>query len=160
MLSKENILPLTDSSNSCFFKIYFLMLFLFSLSSNTFSQNYKEFDTGFSTIFNDGFKLDSYYFGNNPAYLDFRLADEFLSLKNITKNSEGEFKKFITPRTDQSFGFFASGKKSIDSIQKFKGSFGFSKMVRKNWDWFFTRDYDTDNPFLIGDSTSGNSRIN
>src|SRR3989339_561149 len=112
MLSKKNILPLTDSSNSCFFKIYFLMLFLFSLTSNTFGQNYKEFDTGFSTIFNQGFNLDSYYFGDNPAYLNFNLDDEFLSLKNITKSSEGEFKKFIIPRTDQSFGFFASGKKS------------------------------------------------
>lgn len=160
MLNKENILPLKASNKSQSFKICFLILFLFSLGNNTFAQNYKEFETGFSTIFNQGFNLDSYNFGNNPAYLDFSLDDEFLSLKNVAKNSEGEFKKFITPRTDQTFGFFASGKKSIDSIQKFKGSFGFSKLVRKNWDWFFTRDYDTDNPFIIGDSTSGGSRIN
>lgn len=160
MLNKKLILQFTDKNKSYSFKICFVILLFILFANNLHGQNYNEFETGFSTIFNHGFKLDPYYFGNNPAYLNFTNSDEFLSLKNITKNSEGEFKKFIAPQTDRSFGFFASGKKSIDSTQKFKGSFGFSKLVRKNWDWFFARDYDADNPFIIGDSTSGNSRIN
>lgn len=141
------------------YKYFFIFLFCF-LSNTIYSQNYKEFETGFSTIFNYPFTLDSYHFGNNPAYLNFSLEDEFLALKTQTKNDEGDFKKFITPKINRSYALFASGKKSIDSTQKFKGSFGFSKIERKKWDWFFTRDYETDNPFLIGDSTSGDTRIN
>lgn len=160
MLNKELILQFRDKNKTPALKICFVILFLIPFASNVLGQNYSEFETGFSTIFNHGFKLNSYNVGNNPAYLNFTNSDEFLSLKDITKNSEGEFKKFIAPKTDRSFGFFASGKKSIDSTQKFKGSFGFSKIERKNWNWFFTRDYDTDNPFIIGDSTTGNSRIN
>ena len=136
------------------------IVFFLSFAQNIYSQNYKEFETGFSTIFIDPQTVDSYHFGKNPAYINFSLNDEFLSLKNITKDEEGEYKKFTTPRIDRSYDFFASGKKSIDSTQKFKGSFGFTKLERKKWDWFFTRDYDTDNPFIIGDSTTGDSRIN
>jgi len=137
-----------------------MLLLVLQLIKTSYSQNYKEVETGFTTIFNYSFVLDSYHFGNNPAYLNFSKEDEFLSLKSNYKNDEGEFKKFTTPGIDRTYFVSASGKKAIDSVQKFKGSFGFSKLERKNWNWFFTREYETDNPFLIGDSTFGNSRIN
>jgi len=143
-----------------FRSINILVLLVFLFVENNLAQNYKEFETGFSTIFNAPYSVNSYSFGNNPAFLNFTFDDEFLSIKNITQNDAGEFKKFVAPANDRSFNFFASGKKAIDSTQRFKGSFGFSKLERKNWDWFFTRDYQTDNPFLIGDSVSGNSRVN
>ncbi|MDP3150109.1 MAG: hypothetical protein Q8N83_13385 [Ignavibacteria bacterium] len=157
----ENIPRRTGSIDTfCPFRSYLLILILFSFGTKIPAQNYKEFETGFSTIFSSRNTIDSYHFGSNPAFLNFYPEDEFLSFKNKSTSNEGAFKKFITPTIDRAYQFFTSGKKSIDSIQKFKGSFGFSKLERKNWDWFFTRDYETDNPFIIGDSTTGNSRIN
>jgi len=147
----KNILPNTETLNmnvkksfankitfDSFSKIIIVFLVCL-LSNNLYSQNYKEFETGFSTIFIDS--VNSYNFGNNPAYLNFNLDDEFLSLKSQFHNDQGDFKKFITPGINRTTDFFASGKKSIDSTQKFKGSFGFSKIERKNWEWIFTRDY-------------------
>ena len=160
MLNKNILATTAHSINfSSIFKFVNILLFCL-FSSILYAQYLKEFETGFSTIFMDPLTVDSYHFGNNPAYLNFSVEDEFLSLKSQFHNDEGNFKKFITPGIIRSTDYFGSGKKSLDSTQRFKGSFGFSKIERRNWDWFFTRDYETDNPFLIGDSTSGKTRIN
>lgn len=124
------------------------------------AQSFNEFPTGFSLIFNSPDKTNSYYFGGNPALLDFGLKDEVLSLSSDINDEVGNFRQFTQPKTNRFYQLAASGKKSIDSTQKFKGSFAFQRFERRDWQWIFTRDYHTRNPFLLGDSTTGNTRIN
>lgn len=124
------------------------------------AQIFREFDTGFKTIFINPTEVNSYYFGYNPAILDFTADDELLVLSTDINVDDGRFKKFIDPVSSRFYQLSASGKKAIDSSQRFKGSFGFQRYERNDWSWIFTRDYQTGNPFLIGDSTTGNSRIN
>ncbi len=141
-------------------KNFIIFLFFIVQLVDTNAQSFYEFPTGFSLIFNSPDKINSYYFGGNPALLNFELKDEVLSLRSEINDEEGNFKQFIEPGINRLYQLAASGKKSIDSTQKFKGSFAFQRSERRNWDWIFTRDYQTGNPFLIGDSTSGNTRIN
>jgi len=137
-----------------------LLLFYITATGFLFPQNYKEFNTGFISIFNNPVELNSYYFGGNPALLDFSSEDELLSITNNIIMNDGEFKRFIEPKSERLYQLSASGKKEIDENQRFSGSFGFQREERINWNWFYTRDYNTGNPFLIGDSTTGSSRIN
>lgn len=139
-------------------KIVFFIVFAFCFE--VYSQSFKDFKTGFTTIFKDRTELNSYYFGGNPALLSFSSEDELLTVKADINYDDGKFKRFIEPSSNRNYMISASGKKSIDENQKFIGSFGFQRAERVDWDWIFTRDYQTGNPFLIGDSTSGKSRIN
>jgi hypothetical protein len=138
----------------------YTVIFLFAFCTTLFPQEIKEFPTGFSTIFKNFNEVNSYYFGNNPAVLDFETGDELLSIKSQNDLTDGDFKKFIEPKSLRNYYLGASGKKEIDANQRFKGSFGFQRNERRDWNWIFTREYQTGNPFLIGDSTTGNSRIN
>lgn len=124
------------------------------------AQLFMEFNTGFKTIFINPAEINSYYFGFNPALLDVNPEDELLSLSSDINIDDGKFKRFIDPVSNRLYQLTASGKKNIDSTQRFKGNFGFHRIERKDWAWIFTRDYQTGNPFLIGDSTSGDTRIN
>jgi hypothetical protein len=137
-----------------------ILLVVVLLSAEVYSQQYKEFNTGFITIFKNPAEINSYYFGNNPAVLSFEPEDELLSLKTQVDVDDGKFKRFIDPVSNRDYQLIASGKKAIDESQRFKGSFAFQRFERKNWTWFFTRDYQTGNPFLLGDSTTGDTRIN
>jgi hypothetical protein len=139
-------------------KILIILFFIAGVSLQ--AQVFKEFNTGFRTIFMHPAEVNSYYFGFNPALLDYDSEDELLVLSTDINVDDGKFKGFIDPVSNRFYQLTASGKKAIDSSQKFKGSFGFHRLERKDWAWIFTRDYQTGNPFLIGDSTTGNSRIN
>lgn len=114
-----------------------------------------------STYFNFPHNKDinNYYFSKNPAFLSFDSIDEVLSIKTEIDKINKTFKRFIEPEIDENYRVSASGKKSINSKQFFKGSFSFVRLNRKNWDWAFVRDYNS-NRFIIGDSTTGNSRYN
>ncbi|MDP2302769.1 MAG: hypothetical protein Q8N03_10155 [Ignavibacteria bacterium] len=138
----------------------YTVIFLFAFCTTLFPQEIKEFPTGFSTIFKNFNEVNSYYFGNNPAVLDFETGDELLSIKSQNDLTDGDFKKFIEPKSLRNYYLGASGKKEIDANQRFKGSFGFQRNERRDWTWIFTREYQTGNPFLLGDSTTGNTRIN
>ncbi len=141
-------------------KKYFILLFVFVITSQANSQNFKEFESGFISIFKNLSEVNSYYIGYNPAALNFNEEDELLSLKSQFDVDDGKFKRFIEPVSNRNYQLTASGKKAIDESQRFKGSFAFQRFERKNWSWFFTRDYQTGNPFLLGDSTTGDTRIN
>lgn len=139
-------------------KILIILFFITGVSLQ--AQVFKEFNSGFNTIFINPAEVNSYYFGFNPALLDFNTDDELLVLSTDINVDDGKFKGFVDPVSKRFYQLTASGKKAIDSSQKFKGSFGFHRLERKDWAWIFTRDYQTGNPFLIGDSTTGDSRIN
>ncbi|NWF90028.1 MAG: hypothetical protein HXY50_11285 [Ignavibacteriaceae bacterium] len=124
------------------------------------AQVLKEFRTGFRTIFINPVDVNSYYFGFNPALLTVNPEDELLSLSTDFSLSDGEFKRFVDPKSNHFYQLRASGRKAIDTSQNFKGSFSLHRSERNDWTWIFTRDYQTSNPFLIGDSTTGNSRLN
>ncbi len=142
-----------------YMKKIFLLFFVFT-GSFLFPQDAAEFNNGFISLFKNYNEFNSYYFGGNPALLSVLPDDELLSLKTSIDMDDGKFKKFIEPESGKIYQVFASGKKAIDENQRFRGSFGFQREERGKWNWFFTRDYQSGNPFLIGDSTSGKSRIN
>ncbi|MDP4174458.1 MAG: hypothetical protein Q8933_10845 [Bacteroidota bacterium] len=114
----------------------------------------------FKSIFESRKNINSYYTGDNPAYLNYENGDQLLSLKSVYNNSDGKFKKFIDPSTTELYQVSASGKKNIDSFQVFKGSFGFQRIERKDWNWLASKYYEDFNPFLFGDSTTGTTHYN
>lgn len=103
-------------------------------------------------------RINQYFVGKNPAFLKFSKKDELLGLSVGFNNSKGFFKGFLDPEQESKYLLSATGKKSIEENQYFKGSFNIVRHERQNWDWIFVREYDK-NIFLLGDSTTGNSRF-
>lgn len=117
-------------------------------------------DAPFKTIFGSRQTVNPYYTSSNPAFLNRDISDQLLSVKSAYKTETGDFRRFIDPHQTALYQISASGKKNIDSLQLFKGSFGFQRIERNGWNWLQTRDYNTYNPFLIGDSTVGKTHYN
>jgi len=135
---------------------YFYILGLIILCLPAVSVHAQEFSTFFDYPGKE--KLNQYFYGKNPAFLQFGQEEELLGLRSGIKHFNGSFKRFIDPGEENLYTLSASGQKSIDENQFFKGSFNLIRLERLNWDWIFTREYDK-NIFLIGDSTSGRSRF-
>jgi Family of unknown function (DUF6850) len=114
----------------------------------------------FNTLFSNKTKVNSYYIGHNPAYLNLEESDERLLIQSYFNNTDGAFKSFLDPGTSRNYQLNFSGKKQITDNQVFKGSFAFQNEERMGWDWLATKHYDTGSPFLLGDSTSGATRYN
>ncbi|MCU7496207.1 MAG: hypothetical protein HF314_10805 [Ignavibacteria bacterium] len=116
----------------------------------------------FKTIFESGSNVNSYYIGGNPAFLKWENEnkEQLLSIQSSYQNEDGAFHKFIEPATNRLYQVMATGRKDIDSSQVFKGSFGFERQERRNWSWLVTKNYSIMNPFLFGDSTTGNTHYN
>ena len=134
---------------------------LFLLNSYLqYAQVLDNYESNFKTLFDKKEKVNPYYFGYNPAWLGSEVSNELLFLKSNVNYETGDFKKFTDPGNIRYYSITATGKKLIDSSQIFRGSFGFQRTENNNWQWFFTRDYSSGSPFLIGDSTSGNTRMN
>lgn len=96
----------------------------------------------------------------NPALLNFDTDDERLNISSFYNSSKNRIKRTFVPTEENFIQIQFSGKKKIDNNQIFKGIFAFNKLIRKNWDWVFTKDFRSGNPFLLGDSSSGNSTFN
>jgi hypothetical protein len=132
----------------------------FLINQKLNAQQIYSSDPFFKTIFESRKNINSYYVGDNPAYLRFENGDQLLSLQSSYFNNDGEFKRFIDPSAIRLYQVSASGKKAIDSAQVFKGSFAFQRLERKNWNWLVSKYYDDFDPFLFGDSTSGSAHYN
>ncbi len=104
--------------------------------------------------------IDFYEISKNPALLNQDKTDERLQIKSYFNTGEEKFKRYFTPSATDLYQVEFSGKKTIDGNQIFKGSFGFNKLVRKEWSWVFSKDFDSGNPFLLGDNSTGNSVFN
>lgn len=139
---------------------YKILLAIFISGSVLQAQNLKEPADFFNTVFKGTDKINSYYTGRNPAFLNLEVSDEMLSVKSVFTNEEGDFKRFIDPGTNRLYELSFTGKKSIDSLQVFKGSFGIQKIERKNWDQVFTKKIGNWNPFLLADASSGDAHFN
>lgn len=137
--------------------ILFITAFASALS---FGQSLKEPESIFNSVLINKNEINSFYTGGNPAYLNYDRSDEVLYVKSSYLNEKGEFKRYIDPETDRLYQLSFTGKKTIDSLQVFKGSFGIQRNERKGWNSVFTRDINNWNPFLIGDSSKGNSHFN
>ncbi len=140
-------------------KVFFIIGLLLNMTF-LFSQTLHERDYFFNTISTNGNRINSYYFGGNPAFLYQDDSDQRLSILSSFENTDGEFKRFIDPDEIRKYELSFTGKKILDSIQIFKGSFAFQRLERHQWNWFTSRNYDYGNPFLIGDSTIGRNRYN
>lgn len=135
---------------------------IFLLTSTLiYSQEYSQRnDLFFNSIFDGKEFVNSYYVGNNPAFLKWEKSDQRLSVKTFYSNSEGDFKTFSTPEKEKLYQLTFTGKKEISETQIFKGSFSVLKNERYNWQWIQTKMYNTGSPFLFGDSTTGLTRYN
>ena len=114
----------------------------------------------FKTIFESGTKANPYYLNNNPAYLNYDGQDELLLIDGNWNSASGDFKNFFDPGTEKNYNLAFSGKKILDSTQTFKGYFSIQKLKRYDWNWLVVKDYDSGSPFLLGDSTTGDTRYN
>ncbi|MHC1737832.1 MAG: DUF6850 family outer membrane beta-barrel protein [Ignavibacteriaceae bacterium] len=135
---------------------FYYIIGLVILCSSAIIVNAQEFSTYFDYPGKD--QLNQYYFGKNPAFLKFGKEDELLGFRSGINHFNGSFKRFIDPEEENLYTLSASGQKSIDGNQFFKGSFNLIRLERLNWDWIFVREYEK-SIFLIGDSTSGKSRF-
>ncbi len=138
-------------------KILFLSLIL---SVNISGQVIYEPGSLFHSIFENRDRVNPYYVGKNPAFLFYDGRDQLLSIQSSFNNSEGNFKRFVDPETSRLYQLGFSGKKVLDSTQVFRGVFAVQREERDNWNWFSTKNYNTGNPFLLGDSTGGRYRYN
>ncbi|NPV11640.1 MAG: hypothetical protein HPY57_07620 [Ignavibacteria bacterium] len=96
----------------------------------------------------------------NPSLLNYDEDEELLYIKSSQIFSNEKFNRYFDPEKINFYQFQFSGKKKIGENQIFKGVFGFNKLIRKNWNWVFSKDYNEGNPFLLGDSSSGSSTFN
>lgn len=96
----------------------------------------------------------------NPALLNLDQDDERLKISSFYNSNQNKIKRAFIPTAEDFVQIQFSGKKKIGDNQIFKGIFAFNKLRRKNWDWIFTKDFRSGNPFLLGDSSSGNSNFN
>ncbi len=141
------------------FVLVVIALFL-TLNIKIFCQKDFEYEYPFELIFKNLDRVNSYYVGNNPANLFEDKEEELLTIHSLYNSTSGDFKRAIDPGEINNYQLGAYGKKSISSTQIFKGSFGFQRTEYNDWQWLFTKDYSSGNPFLIGNTTTGNSRFN
>ena len=106
------------------------------------------------------YKLNSYYVGSNPAFLNKELSDERLLIESGFSNTHGNFKAFIAPEDQSDMQLTFTGKKKVSENGIFKGSAGYKYEIRNNWNWIANKNYERANPFLFGDSTTGSTRFN
>ncbi|MGD8782010.1 MAG: hypothetical protein PVH88_23990 [Ignavibacteria bacterium] len=125
-----------------------------NISAQSTLFNHKDF---FNTLFQQKYKINSYYLGSNPAYLNQEVSDERLLVETSFDNRHGDFKSFVMPGDESEMQLSFSGKKRISEKEIFKGSTGFSREIRNNWNWIVNKNYERTNTFLYGDSTSGTS---
>lgn len=126
-----------------------------NLYSQSFLFDQAEF---FNTILDAKFKINSYYIGGNPANLDKEISDERLLIEAAFDNRHGDFKGFVMPKDQSALQISFTGKKKISETGIFKGSAGFNREVRNNWNWVANKNYQRAKTFIYGDSTTGTSR--
>jgi hypothetical protein len=99
--------------------------------------------------------LNMYVFGGNTAWLLYDENIRSLEFVGTYDRSVGEFRRPFDPGTREVYQYFAQGAQKFDGIHAVAGQFGFSQDFRSKWQWMATRDYDTENPFLLADSSTG-----
>ncbi|MDZ7763805.1 MAG: hypothetical protein U5K00_05195 [Melioribacteraceae bacterium] len=140
-------------------RILFITISLMIASSNIVAQsNLFDRDGFFNSIIDQKYKINSYYIGGNPAYLNQEVSDERLLIETAFDNRQGDFKPFVMPKDQSEFQLSFTGKKVVSDHGIFKGSAGFNKEIRNNWDWVANKNYERNKTFIYGDSTSGTSR--
>ena len=141
-------------------KILKYLLLAYILMPSAFSQNlYNRFQQ-FNSIMDAAGKVNPYYLNDNPAFMNFDGRDQLLSVQSSFQNENGGFKNFLDPQTERNYNLSFSGKRVLDSMQTFKGYFAINRLERNGWNWLATKNYNVGSPFLIGDSTTGDTRYN
>ena len=159
----HNLVPkhIMNFNKKIFRSLFALIISIILLQSSFYAQSLLfDRDEFFNTILMQKYKLNSYYVGNNPAFLDKELSDERLLIESGFSNSQGNFKAFIAPGDQSDAQLNFTGKKKISEHGIFKGSAGYQYEIRNNWNWIANKNYERANPFLFGDSTTGSTRFN
>ena len=138
--------------------IFIIVIATILLINEIYSQNFIYDLRDLSTKPDTSFNL--YNLTNNPALLSYDLDDEKLKTTFFFNSSNNYLRRFFVPEKTDFYEIHFSGKKRIGENQIFKGKFSFNKEIRKNWNWIFTKDFKSGNPFLLGDSSSGSSIFN
>lgn len=138
-----------------FIVVFSFLLFLYQEGiSQNFIYDLKDFSTLPDT------SINIFIQSSNPALLNFDVEDERLFINSSFNSKSEKVKRFFNPTKTDLYQIEFSGKKSIGEYQIFKGKFGFNRLIRKDWNWIFSKDFQSGNPFLLGDSSSGNSFFN
>lgn len=107
-----------------------------------------------------GHPYDWATYTGNPALLRISHRGDDLNMATHFGHASGGFRRFVDPGRDASYTVLASGSKTIDGRQLFRGSFGFRRSEYFDWQWVSTRFYEEAHPFIMADSTTGRSRFN
>ena len=137
-----------------------IILTLFFSSNNNYAQAKFVPESNLGLLFERNAGNTIYQQFSNPAHLFEDWHEEILYIRSGVSGEEGDFRPFVQPGRLMFFTQSVSGKKQIDSLQIFRGSFQVQKQIRANWDWFATRDMLFGMPFLLGDSSRGDTRFN
>jgi hypothetical protein len=91
----------------------------------------------------------------NPAwlFLDHISPDLWIHLNGGAHN--GAFRGSFEPGTTSEYQYFVEGAKNLGDLQVVRGEFGFHQDFRSDWMWMDSKGYRTTNPFLLGDSSTG-----
>jgi hypothetical protein len=140
--------------------VRWLLIYSITFCTPVFGQYLREPIISLYTVFDDDHKINAWHVGNNPAFLFQDATDELLCIRSAIDNASGDFRRFIDPGRTTLFQQSAAGKKTIDSVQVFKGHFGIQNLRHHNWTWLATKNYASGSPFLFGDSTAGQTNYN
>ena len=96
----------------------------------------------------------------NPAlalkshqYDDLIIGSSFL-------HRQGEFRRFMDPDRFSVYNLSAGGSRTFGESQIFRGTFGYRRTEYHDREWTASRFYDNAHPFVLADSSTGNSRYN
>ncbi|NOZ61305.1 MAG: hypothetical protein GXO74_06455 [Calditrichaeota bacterium] len=137
-----------------------IILTLFFISNNSYAQAKFIPESNLGLLFDRNSGNTIYQQFSNPAHLFEDWHEEILYIRSEASGEDGDFKPFVQPGRLMFLSQSVSGKKQIDSLQIFRGSFQVQKQIRADWDWFATRDMLFGMPFLLGDSSRGDTRFN
>jgi hypothetical protein len=111
---------------------------------------------GLQTVAEDrSLAITSSAVNGNPAWLSLEPAASDLWVHLNGRSTTGALRGAFDPASPEVYQYFVEGSKSLADGRVFRGEFGFQQDLRSGWRWIDTKEYATSNPFVLGDSSSG-----
>jgi hypothetical protein len=91
----------------------------------------------------------------NPAwlYLDKISSDLWIHLNG--SGTSGSFRGAFEPGSSSTYQYYVEGARRMGDLQVVRGEFGFHQDFRSDWMWLDSKNDASTNPFLLGDSSTG-----
>ena len=110
-----------------------------------------------TTLLQDDFdqSLDMLGIGGNPAWLFQRQLSMPLKIQFLQQSSSGDYHYAFEPKNSTGYQYSVEGKKDLSADHVVYGTFGAVQEYRGDRMWSDTKQYDTWNPMIIADSSTG-----